>query len=207
MSVLIAGNSSANLTCRADSGQAQSVRWKQDRAAFGTGARRFFSPDMSSMLISPLQKEDNGEFTCMLTNPINTDSASYRMVVNYGPEAARVIGESAVEVETKVVLTCSADSVPPANFTWKFNGTKTDVKTAQYQIEAARYKNSGMYMCEAHNTVTGKTSTHTHTLSVKEEGALDEGLSDGAIAGIVIAVLIALGAAIALLFFCRQKVP
>ncbi|KAK1879851.1 Carcinoembryonic antigen-related cell adhesion molecule 20 [Dissostichus eleginoides] len=207
MSVLLAGNSSANLSCGAASGRAQSVRWEQDGAALSPGARRFFSPDMSSMLISPLQKEDNGEFTCMLTNPINTDSASYRMVVNYGPEAALVSGESAVEVDTKVVLTCSAASVPPANFTWKFNGTKTDVKTAQYQIEAARYKNTGMYMCEAHNPVTGKTSNHTHTLSVKEEGALDEGLSDGAIAGIVIAVLIALGAAIALLFFCRQKVP
>ncbi|KAF3834423.1 hypothetical protein F7725_025627 [Dissostichus mawsoni] len=205
MSVLFAGNSSANLSCGPASGWVQSVRWEQDGAALGPGARRFFSPDKSSMLISPLQKEDNGEFTCMLTNPINTDSASYRMVVNYGPEAALVSGESAVEVDTKVVLTCSAASVPPANFTWKFNGTKTDVKTAQYQIEAARYKNTGMYMCEAHNPVTGKTSTHTHTLSVKEEGALDEGLSDGAIAGIVIAVLIALGAAIALLFFCRQK--
>lgn len=46
-----------------------------------------------------------------------------------------------------------------------------------------------------------------HVVVVSEEGALDEGLSDGAIAGIVIAVLIALGAAIALLFFCRQRVP
>ncbi|KAK5910670.1 hypothetical protein CgunFtcFv8_004912 [Champsocephalus gunnari] len=206
-SVLLAGNSSANLSCRAASGQAQSVRWEQDGVAVSSAARRSFSPDMSSMLISPLQKEDTGEFTCLLTNPINTDSASYRLLVNYGPEAAQVIGDPAVEVDTNVVLTCSAASVPPANFTWKFNGTKTDVKTAQYQIEAARYKNTGMYMCEAHNAVTGKTSTYTHTLSVKEEGALDEGLSDGAIAGIVIAVLIALGAAIALLFFCRQRVP
>lgn len=40
-----------------------------------------------------------------------------------------------------------------------------------------------------------------------EEGTLDEHLSNGAIAGIVIAVLIALGAAIALIIYCRQKVP
>ncbi|KAI4818127.1 hypothetical protein KUCAC02_011489 [Chaenocephalus aceratus] len=168
-SVLRARNSSANLSCRAASGQAQSVRWEQDGVAVSSAARRSFSPDMSSMFIRPLQKEDTGEFTCLLTNPINTDSASYRLLVNYGPEAVQVVGDPAVEVDTNVVLTCSAASEPPANFTWKFNGTKTDIKTAQYQIEAARYKNTGMYMCEAHNAVTGKTSTYTHT-PVRQRG-------------------------------------
>ncbi|XP_068561341.1 carcinoembryonic antigen-related cell adhesion molecule 5 [Cebidichthys violaceus] len=204
---LIAGNSTANLSCQATGGTVETVTWLKDGKTLSAGGRPVFSADKTSLMIKSLEKEDNGEYTCQLANPVNSVKASYKMVVNYGPEPAMVTGEKAVEVKDEVKLVCTAASVPPANFTWKFNGTVTSVKTAQYLIETALYKNTGTYTCDAHNAVTGKTTTYTHTLSVKEEGALDDGLSDGAIAGIVIAVLVALGAAIGLIMYCRQKVP
>ncbi|XP_022613154.1 carcinoembryonic antigen-related cell adhesion molecule 2-like [Seriola dumerili] len=204
---LIAGNSTANISCQAKTGTVKTRTWLKDGKPLIASSRLVFSEDMSSVMISLLQKEDNGEYMCQLINPVSTDTASYKMVVNYGPEQVMVRGEGAIEVNEHVTLTCSAMSIPPANFSWKFNGTVTSVKTAQYTIVKAIYKNTGTYMCEAHNAVTGKTTTHTFNLSVKEEGALDEGLSDGAIAGIVIAVLIALAAAIGLIIYCRQKVP
>ncbi|XP_073319630.1 cell adhesion molecule CEACAM5 [Pagrus major] len=204
--VLIAGNSSANISCMAAAGNVMTTTWLKDGKPLAASPRLVFAADLSSLMISMLQKEDNGVYMCQLSNPVNKQQASYKMVVNYGPEPVDVKGDSAVEVNDKVTLTCAAASVPPANFTWKFNGTLTDVKTAEYVIEEAKYKNSGTYTCEANNAVTGKKSVSSHFLSVKEEGALD-GLSDGAIAGIVIAVLIALGAAIGLIIWCRQKVP
>ncbi|XP_070840635.1 cell adhesion molecule CEACAM20 isoform X1 [Chaetodon trifascialis] len=205
--VLLAGNSSANISCQATSGIVNTVTWLKDGKALPANARLVFANDKSSLSINPVQKEDNGQYTCQLGNPVNQEQASYKMVVNYGPEPVTVSGNNAVEVNDEVTLTCSADSVPPANFTWKFNQTVTDVKTATYTIPKAVYKNSGMYTCEAYNAITGKTTMLTHTLSVKEEGALDPDLSDGAIAGIVIAVLVALAAAIGLIVYCRQKVP
>ncbi|XP_031696965.1 carcinoembryonic antigen-related cell adhesion molecule 5-like [Anarrhichthys ocellatus] len=204
---LIAGNSTASLNCQETGGTVETRTWLKDGNILSAGGRQVFSADKRSLMIKTLEKEDNGEYTCQLTNSVNSVKASYKMVVNYGPDPAMVMGVKAVEVTESVKLDCSAASIPPANFTWKFNGTLTDVKTAQYLIEKALYKNTGTYMCEAHNDVTGKTTTYIHTLSVKEEGALDEGLSDGAIAGIVIAVLVALGAAIGLIMYCRQKVP
>ncbi|XP_042361969.1 carcinoembryonic antigen-related cell adhesion molecule 5-like [Plectropomus leopardus] len=203
---LIAGNSTANLSCQETAGTVKSTTWSKDGKPLSAGGRLVFSSDMSSMMINPLQKEDNGQYMCQLTNPISTEKSTYKMVVNYGPESVKVTGPEAVEMNDNVEFFCTAASMPPANFTWKFNGTVMPVKAAQYKIEMARYKNSGTYTCEAHNPVTGKTIMHTHTLSVKEEGELD-GLSDGAIAGIVIAILVALGAAIALIMYCRQKVP
>ncbi|KAF1382053.1 hypothetical protein PFLUV_G00160420 [Perca fluviatilis] len=122
---------------------------------------------MSSMMISPLQKEDNGEYRCQLTNPIDKAEAFYKMVVNFGPEKAEVKGKKAVEVNNKVDLTCFADSIPRANFTWKFNGTDTGVKTNYFMIEMATAKDIGMYTCEANNAVTGMTATYTHSLNVK----------------------------------------
>uniref|UniRef100_A0A8P4GGX2 Ig-like domain-containing protein n=2 Tax=Dicentrarchus labrax TaxID=13489 RepID=A0A8P4GGX2_DICLA len=204
--VLIADNSTANISCQAAAGVVEKRSWMKDGKPLAASARVVFSSDQSSVMINPVQKEDNGEYKCELSNHVSTAQNSYKMVVNYGPEAAMVKGEEKVEVNEEVTLTCSAVSVPPANFTWKFNGTATNVKGPTYVIPGAAYKNSGTYTCEANNVVTGKTTMHTHTLSVNAEGTLD-GLSDGAIAGIVIAVLVALGAAIGLIIYCRQKVP
>ncbi|XP_061752718.1 carcinoembryonic antigen-related cell adhesion molecule 2-like [Nerophis ophidion] len=205
--VLMAGNSTANLSCRATAGTVTTRTWLKDGQPVAGGGRVTLSADGGSLMIAPLQKEDNGEFQCQFANPVSSQRASYKMVVMFGPEAVAVSGQSAVEVRGGVTLTCSAASVPPANFTWKFNGTLTDVKTAAYVIGEAVYKNTGAYMCQAHNAVTGKTATHTHNLSVREEGTLQQGLSDGAIAGIIIGILAALALAIGLIFYCRQKVP
>lgn len=76
-------------------------------------------------------------------------------------------GPEAIEVHDDVTLKCAAASVPPANFTWKFNGTVVDIKTAEFPIKDPTYRNSGTYMCEAYNAVTGKTTSASHFLSVK----------------------------------------
>ncbi|XP_078123669.1 cell adhesion molecule CEACAM20 [Sander vitreus] len=205
--VLIAGNSTVNLSCQATNGTVKTITWHKDGQRLSAGGRLVFFANMSSIMINPLQKEDNGEYRCRLANPIHSVEASYKMVVNYGPEKVEVTGKKAVEVNDNVVLTCSAHSIPHANFTWKFNGTDTGVKTAQFTVEMATTKDTGKYTCEANNAVTGKTAMYTHSLTVQDKGTLQEGLSDGAIAGIIIAILIALAVGIGLIVYCRQKVP
>ncbi|XP_037119871.1 carcinoembryonic antigen-related cell adhesion molecule 1-like [Syngnathus acus] len=208
--VLLASNSSANFSCRAAEGPVSSRLWLKDGKqlpATGDEGRVMVAPDGTWISLAPLLKGDNGRIVCRLSNAVSTEEAAYQLLVNFGPEAVTVSGQSAVEVGDAIQLSCSADSVPAANFTWKFNATLTEIKTATYAINQAVYKNTGTYTCQAHNVVTGKSATFVHHLSVKEEGALDEGLSDGAIAGIIIAILAALGVAIGLVLYCRQKVP
>lgn len=204
---LFAGNSSANLSCEAAKGSMQTVKWLKNGAPLSSGGRVVIATDGKSVLIEPLQKEDNGEFTCEISNPVNKDSAKVKLTVYYGPEPLLLLGDTEVEVTDPVSLECTASSMPPAEISWKFNGTKTKVVGNTYVIEKAVYADTGKYTCEAYNSVTGKTVTKDHLLSVKEEGALDEGLSDGAIAGIVIGVLAAVALAIGLFMYCRQKVP
>lgn len=80
--VLFAGNSSANLSCRADAGEVLTVTWKKNGEALTAGGRVTFAADKKSIMIEPLQKEDNGEFTCEMGNPVSNEKASYKMVVN-----------------------------------------------------------------------------------------------------------------------------
>lgn len=80
--VLFAGNSSANLSCGADAGEVLTVTWKKDGQALTAGGRVVFAKDMRSIMIEPVQKEDNSEYTCQLSNPVSDEKASYKMVVN-----------------------------------------------------------------------------------------------------------------------------
>ncbi|KAM4540141.1 cell adhesion molecule CEACAM20-like [Odontesthes bonariensis] len=205
IAVLIAGNGTANLSCQAKTGEVKERVWLKDGQKLSASARVVFSGDMSSVVINSLLKEDNGKYTCKLNNPVNEEEAVYNMVVNYGPESVEVRGEEEVEVNTDVKLTCSSSSIPPATFTWKINGTVTSVVQKEYTITPAFYKDSGLYTCEAYNAITGKTVPASHKLSVKAD--IDDGLSDGAIAGIVIACLVVVGVAIGLFMYCRQKIP
>lgn len=206
--ILIAGNHTANLSCEAKAGTVTMRSWLKDGRPLATSQRVVLSADKTTVMFKTVEKEDNGEYKCQLTNAVGMESATHKMVVNFGPEPVELSGPEAVEVKDPVKLKCSSASVPAATYSWKFNGTAMTVKTAEYTIEHAVFKNSGLYTCEAANAVTGKTAVSSHTLSVKGEGEMDEeGLTDGAIAGIVIGVLLALGLVIGLLMCCRRKDP
>ncbi|XP_029519347.1 carcinoembryonic antigen-related cell adhesion molecule 1-like [Oncorhynchus nerka] len=202
---LVAGNSTANLSCQATTGTADARVWLKNGAALSPSNRVVVSADKSSITIKPVQKEDSGEYQCKLTNAVSTDSASIKIVISFGPETVSVKGVNSVKVTEPVMLKCAAVSLPAATYTWKFNGTLTGVMTAEYGIDAAVATNSGIYTCEASNAVTGLSTSVAHKLSVKEEGAPDDGLTGGQIAGIVIGVLIALVLIIVGVRYMRRK--
>ncbi|KAJ8245032.1 hypothetical protein COCON_G00236300 [Conger conger] len=153
--VLIAGNGSASLSCQAAAGTLISRKWLKDGHSLSPSNRITFSSDKSSVSIDPVQGSDNGHYQCRLTNPVSTDTVSYYLTVNYGPEDVVIQGHREIEVGNTVVLTCSASSVPPATFTWTFNGKETGVLTEEYTIEKALIDYSGTYTCLARNSVTG----------------------------------------------------
>ncbi|KAG9337728.1 hypothetical protein JZ751_028225 [Albula glossodonta] len=185
---LIAGNSSANLSCQAAAGTSISREWLKGDQPLSPSNRITFSEDKSSVSISPVESSDNGEYQCRLSNPVSTDTASYTLTVNYGPEDVLIKGVTEVEVGKMVELICSASSEPSATFTWTLNGTETSVMTAVYIKDNATYDDSGNYTCVAENAVTGLSrSSAVHVLTVRKEGSLsDNGLNVGAIVGGVI---------------------
>ena len=97
-------------------------------------------------------------------------SKTYFLCSSDGPENVTITGGSKAVVDKSVTLDCSAPSLPPANYTWKFNDTVTNVTTNRYTIDKAEYSNTGTYTCEANNAETGKSSSGTILLSVRDCG-------------------------------------
>ncbi|XP_051992535.1 carcinoembryonic antigen-related cell adhesion molecule 5 [Xyrauchen texanus] len=203
-SLLIAGNSTVSLTCKAAAGNADNVEWLKDGKPLAPGERVILSADKSIVTIAKVAKEDASVYKCKLTNKVSTDEATYKLLINYGPENVKVSGKNAVKFDETIEISCSAESVPASTYTWKLNETMIDFSLASLRIEKASQKDSGTYTCEAHNPITGMTMKTTHKLAVTELGLVDEGLSGGAIAGIVIAVIIAI-IIIACIYCCCKK--
>ncbi|XP_030648178.1 carcinoembryonic antigen-related cell adhesion molecule 5 [Chanos chanos] len=202
---LIAGKSTANLTCEAAAGKATKVMWLKDGKPLSLSNRVALTADEHTLTFSSLERTDNGMYKCVLSNAVGESSAQFRLDVNFGPEESKISGPEAVEIHDPVLLNCSVQSKPTATYTWTLNGTVKDQTSSVYTINNPSYKDSGTYVCTAYNPVTGRNQSATHVLSVKEEGALDEeGLSGGAIAGIVIACVIVI-VVIACVVYCRRN--
>ncbi len=72
-----------------------------------------------------------------------------------------------VDLGDHVSLFCSANSQPSASFSWKFNGTDTDVTTDTFTIDQTDFTHSGDYECTAWNSVTKRSASQKHALLVK----------------------------------------
>ncbi|XP_030641472.1 carcinoembryonic antigen-related cell adhesion molecule 6-like [Chanos chanos] len=157
---LIEDQSSANLTCEGI-GSIITTEWMKDGQPLSPSSSIIFSADLRSVSISPVRRSGSGEYQCRLSNPVSSDNAAYTMTVNYGPENVSISGQNEVEVGSKVTLTCSAESKPPASFIWMLNGRETGETTASYSIEEIDSTHSGNYTCTAWNSVTSLNTTAT----------------------------------------------
>ncbi|CAL8374440.1 unnamed protein product [Boreogadus saida] len=195
-----------NLTCGAAAGEVAQWAWLKDGAALPKDGRTTLAANGSMLRLLPLAKEHRGVYTCTLKNAVNSVKAAYTLVVFYGPDSLTIRGESAVEVNDELTLTCSLDSDPPAAIKWRFNNTARTETTKVLTFAKVAYRDTGLYTCQAYNAKTQRNASSTFMLSVKEEGALDpEGLTGGAIAGIVIGVLAAVLLAVGAFIYCKRK--
>ncbi|KAG9329997.1 hypothetical protein JZ751_028288, partial [Albula glossodonta] len=167
---LIAGKSSINMTCQAAAGTNISREWLKDDQPLSPSNRITFSEDNSTVFISPVESSDNGEYQCRLSNPVSTDTASYNLTVNYGPDFVAILGDTTAEEGSDLVLYCDVDSLPPAIFSWIVNGTRTDEQTAAYVIKNSSYSDSGNYTCETSNDITGNRVNVSHWLKITDGG-------------------------------------
>ncbi|XP_045064324.1 carcinoembryonic antigen-related cell adhesion molecule 1-like isoform X2 [Coregonus clupeaformis] len=202
---IIEGNS-VTLTCDA-SGSIISREWMMVGQPLYSGDNIIFSENNRVLFINSANRTDSGEYLCGVSNPVSSKNASDTVNVIYGPDGMEIKGPTEIEVGQKFTLTCSADSNPPANYTWMLNGTEIPGHSPEFPKEKSEYSDSGDYTCTATNDVTRIKTSEVHKLSVKVEGSLSpDGLSSGAIAGIVFGGLLVVGVAVGVsVFFLRKN--
>ncbi|XP_058866985.1 carcinoembryonic antigen-related cell adhesion molecule 5-like isoform X1 [Acipenser ruthenus] len=198
-------NQALNLTCEVLGSQTVSSRlWLKDGQRLSTSDRITLSVDSSVVSFNPVLQSDNGEYQCKASNPVSeVTSAGYRLEVNYGPEQVSITAPDSGAEGSSVTFTCSAQSMPPCNYTWYFNGTET-AQESQYKIDSVSNADSGSYTCVAWNSVTGRNTSAVKEFTVTE-AANSGSLTPGEIAGIVIGTLAGVALIGVTLYFCLKK--
>uniref|UniRef100_A0A8C4DC12 Ig-like domain-containing protein n=1 Tax=Dicentrarchus labrax TaxID=13489 RepID=A0A8C4DC12_DICLA len=197
---LIEGNP-VNLTCEA-AGSVSTRKWMKDGSDLNLADNITLHDENRVLSFHSLKKSDKGKYSCKVSNPINSEEATFNMVVNYGPENIRITGPSEIHLNESLTLTCSAESIPSASYIWTLNGAEIH-NSAVFTEIITDLSQSGSYTCRATNNITEKTSVAVHELFVTDKSS---GCSAGCIAGIVIACLVVCGAvAAAVCYYVYKK--
>ncbi|XP_070690983.1 cell adhesion molecule CEACAM5-like [Pempheris klunzingeri] len=147
-----------NITCNA-AGSVFTREWMKD----GSNLSQDFNK--KTLSLQSLSKKDKGKYSCRISNPINSEVATYIMIVNYGPDNVQIKGPSEIHLKKPLTLNCSAESTPAATYTWTLNEMEIH-NSPVFTKRTTELSDSGNYTCEARNDVTGRTSSVVHHLSV-----------------------------------------
>ncbi|XP_059365050.1 carcinoembryonic antigen-related cell adhesion molecule 5-like [Carassius carassius] len=112
--------------------------------------------------IAEVRRTDlRGPIFCIAENAVESGTSSpFNLTVIYGPEKIAMTQtptDSFLKKGSNLTLACSAQSDPPAQLKWMFNGGEMPLKTtASITLTNVDETNSGNYSCVAYNAKTNR---------------------------------------------------
>ncbi|KAM5209914.1 cell adhesion molecule CEACAM6-like isoform 2-T2 [Hipposideros larvatus] len=183
--------------------------WLFNSRSIQNSSKLELSKDNRTLTLLRVMRNDTGSYECELQNPATANrSDPLYLNVSYGPDSPTISpSDTHYRPGANLSLSCSAASNPPAQYSWLINGSLKQ-SSQELFITNITANDSGTYTCLVHNFVTGRNNTAVRNITVSDKDSIQPtpvqpgpGLSDGAIAGIVIGVLAGIALIAALVYF------
>ncbi|KAL9869682.1 HEPACAM family member 2 isoform 3-T3 [Geothlypis trichas] len=171
------------LKCIVDRGTRVAYQWMKNGKHLHAGPNYIFSSNNATLLIVPAVKEDIGNYSCLVSNPVSAmESEIIAPTIYYGPYGLRVKSDKGlnigavftVDMGQVVLFDCSADSNPPNTYSWiqRDDNTTQVIKYGPHlEVVSDKVAQKTMdYMCCAFNNVTGKRDETRFTVVVTSVG-------------------------------------
>ncbi|XP_007195825.1 HEPACAM family member 2 isoform X2 [Balaenoptera acutorostrata] len=171
------------LTCLVEGGTRLVYQWLKNGRPVHTSSTNSFSLQNNSLHIVPVTKEDIGNYSCLVKNPISEMESDIIMpTIYYGPYGLQVnsdkglkVGEVfTVDIGEAILFDCSADSYPPNTYSWiRRTDNVTYVIKHGPRLEVASEKiaqKTTDYVCCAYNNVTGRRDETHFTIIITSVG-------------------------------------
>ncbi|XP_013042465.2 LOW QUALITY PROTEIN: HEPACAM family member 2 [Anser cygnoides] len=171
------------LKCTVGKGTRVVYQWMKNGKLLHAGPNYIFSSNNATLLIVPVVKEDIGNYSCLVSNPVSAmESEQIAPTIYYGPYGLRVKSDKGlnvgavftVDIGEAILFDCSADSNPPNTYSWiQRDDNTTQVIKYGPHLEVVSDKVSQKtidYMCRAFNNVTGKRDETHFTVIITSAG-------------------------------------
>ncbi|XP_013364124.1 PREDICTED: carcinoembryonic antigen-related cell adhesion molecule 20 [Chinchilla lanigera] len=193
---LVENTSSATLTCQT-AHEGVSIRWFVGGQPLLPSERLELSADNSTLVILSLRRNDTGPYACEIqTEAAQAQSDPFELTIGYGPDHVSITRDTTsgslstveVKLDSNLTLQCWAESQPGAQYRWSCEHRGGESVGGQLVINAVTWEHKGICNCTAFNPLTGLVLSASVLVSVV--GPQSSSPSGGAIAGIVIGVLV-----------------
>ncbi|KAI1242716.1 HEPACAM family member 2, partial [Lamprotornis superbus] len=201
------------LKCIVDRGTRVTYQWMKNGKRLHAGPNYTFSSNNATLLIVPVVKEDIGNYSCLVSNPVSAmENGPYGLRVK-SDKGLNIGAVFTVDMGEVVLFDCSADSNPPNTYLWiQRDDNTTQVIKYGPHLEVISDKVAQKtvdYMCCAFNNVTGKRD-QTHftvvVMSVGLEKLAQKGKSLSSLA-VITGISLFLILAMAFLFLWKRYQP
>ncbi|XP_063306753.1 HEPACAM family member 2 [Pelobates fuscus] len=165
--------------CSVTNGNRVTFQWLKNGNPLQSNPRYTFTKNNATFIISPVMKDDVGNYSCSARNPVSEmESEAIAPTIYYGPygltvssdKGHKVGGVFAVNIGESVQFDCSADSNPPITSEWIQRTENTTLiinKGPYFKIFSYKGGEKTMdYLCRAYNNVTRKLDETQFTVII-----------------------------------------